>query len=393
MRVALVGLLALAGIAHAQKPSPEVTKEFQAGVDAFRLGKYPEAIMHLEAARRLDPKLAGPHRFLAAVAHAQQKWPDCIEHARKALALNPVSQELADTRKLHDDCRGSDGRPPFRGELGDGAAIAVTTNVPGATVKIRGLTYGGTPMAPRPIAPGRLAVDIEKFGYLTAHVDVEALAGVVTDLDVQLEAGEEPNQTPLKPRTGWLVVPRGTRILVDGRTMAVPADGRLELAPGVRIVEVTEPGKDPWRRRVAITAELDTRIEPVLVDSGPRESKRRIGRLLVGGGIGLFGFGVAAFYVSRNATSDAKDILRVEIGRPIGDTTPPLHTRADFEAARDKATTWSTLSNVAYGAAFVAGGLGAYFWYRNRAVGDDDVPEFALAPIPGGALLTRSAAW
>lgn len=391
MRLAIL-VVALAGTARAQRPSAEVTKEFQAGVDAFRLGKYPEAIMHLEAARRLDPKLAGPHRFLAAVAHAQQKWPDCIEHARKALALNPVSQELADTRKLHDDCRGSDGRPPFRGELGEGAAIAVTTNVPGATVKIRGLTYGGTPLAPRPIAPGRLAVDIEKFGYLTAHVDVEALAGVVTDLEVQLEPGEEPNQAPIKPRTGKLVVQGKARILIDGRTVAVPADGRIELAPGVHIVEITESGKDPWRRRVAITAELDTKVEPVLVDSGPRESGRRIGRLLVGGGIALFGAGVAAFYVSRNATSDAKDILRVEIGRPVGDTTPPLHTRADFEAAREKANRWSTLSNLTYGAAFIAGGLGAYFWYRNRAP-SDDVPEFALAPVAGGAMLTRSAAW
>ncbi|MEO8698537.1 MAG: tetratricopeptide repeat protein [Kofleriaceae bacterium] len=383
-------LIVVAVFAATSTAYADVTKEFQAGVDAFRLGKYAEAIEHLEAARKLDPKLPGPHRFLAAVAHAQSKWADCVDHARKALALNPISQELADTRKLHDDCRASDGRSPFRGELGEGAAIAVTANVQGAMVKIRGLTYGGTPLAPRPIAPGRLAIDVEKFGYLTVHTDIDALPGVVTDLDVTLERGEETGQAPVKPRSGWLVVPPGSHLTIDGRIIAVTADGRIKLAPGVRVVEITEAGKDPWRRRVAISAELDTTLEPVLVDSGPRESKRRIGYLVAGGGVALLGLGVGAFYISRNAIEDAKDILRVEQARPIGE--PAVHTRADFEAARDKANRWSTISNLAYGAGFVAGGIGAYLWYRNRAP-SDDTPEFALAPVAGGAVVTRSAAW
>jgi hypothetical protein len=180
----------------------ELTREFQAGVDAYRLGKYDEARAHLDKAQALDPRLPGPHRFLAAVAQAQHRWVDCIAEARRALQLNPRSQELVETRKLHDDCRASDGRPVYRGELGDSGAIAVTANVTGATVRIAGLRYGGTPVEPRLIKPGAIQLDIDKPGYKPGHVAVEALPGIVTDVSVELEAvaaGPPPPAAPAKP--------------------------------------------------------------------------------------------------------------------------------------------------------------------------------------------------
>jgi tetratricopeptide (TPR) repeat protein len=172
-----------------------VTREFQSGVDAYRLGKYDDARAHLEKAQALDPRLPGPHRFLAAVAQAQRRWTDCIAAARRALELNPRSTELADTRRLHDSCRESDGRPAYRGELGDAAAIAVTANVSGATVRIAGLRYGGTPVAPRLIKAGVLRVDVEKSGWKPAHVTIDALPAIVTDIAVDLE----PLAPPARP--------------------------------------------------------------------------------------------------------------------------------------------------------------------------------------------------
>lgn len=177
-----------------------LTKEFQAGVDAYRLGKYDDARAHLDKAQAIDPKLPGPHRFLGAVAQAQHRWADCIAETRRALQLNPRSQEVAETRKLHDDCRASDGRPGFTAELGDGAAIAVvTTNVTSATVRIGGLRYGGTPVEPRLIKPGTLEMEIEKLGYKVARLTVDALPGIVTDVAVELEAAEAKPSAPLAP--------------------------------------------------------------------------------------------------------------------------------------------------------------------------------------------------
>jgi len=182
------GAVVAAAPGAAAGPVPaNLTREFQAGVDAYRLGKYDDARAHLEKAQAIDPRLPGPHRFLAAVAQAQHRWADCIAETRRALQLNPHSQEIAETRKLHDSCRESDGRPLYQGELGDSAAIAVTANVPGATVRIAGLRYGGTPVAPRLIKPGTLRVDIEKAGWKAAHVTIEALPSVVTDIVVELE--------------------------------------------------------------------------------------------------------------------------------------------------------------------------------------------------------------
>jgi hypothetical protein len=159
--------------------------------------KYDEARAHLDKAQAIDPKLPGPHRFLAAVAQAQHRWAGCIAETRRAPQLNPHSKELGEARKLHDDCRAGDGRPAYTAELGEGAAIAVvTTNVTGATVRIGGLRYGGTPVEPRLIKPGTLVLDIDKQGYKPAHLTVDALPGVVTDVVVELEAADARSAPP-----------------------------------------------------------------------------------------------------------------------------------------------------------------------------------------------------
>ena len=193
MRSAGLVVLLASGIASAQPA--ELTKEFQAGIDAYRLGKYDEARAHLEKARSIDPKLPGPHRFLAAVAQAQERWPDCIESAHAALEAKANSVEAVDTRKLYETCRVKAGRTPVPADLGDSAAIAVTTNVPGATVRINGLTYGGTPMPPRSITPGSLEVDIDKPGWKSAKTSVKAVSGIVTDVIIDLDP-EEVSQGP-----------------------------------------------------------------------------------------------------------------------------------------------------------------------------------------------------
>jgi tetratricopeptide (TPR) repeat protein len=180
-------------------PAAEIAREFQAGADAYRLGKYEEARLHLDKVLRLDPTLPGPHRFLAAVASAQQHWDECIAEARRAIQLNPRSREIADTRKLHDECRARLGRPAYRAVLGEGAAIAVVSNVAGAMVRIGGLRYGRTPVAPRRIRPGAHELDLDKQGFRRAHRAVNVLPGIVTDVVIDLEP-MRPDPPPATPR-------------------------------------------------------------------------------------------------------------------------------------------------------------------------------------------------
>jgi hypothetical protein len=81
-----------------------------------------------------------------------------------------------------------------------GTAVAVTSNVPGATVRIGGLTYGGTPLTPRPIKVGKLVIAIEKVGWKRAELEIEAIPGIVTDVVVEL-APMPPKAKP-RGRTG-----------------------------------------------------------------------------------------------------------------------------------------------------------------------------------------------
>lgn len=394
LRSAVV-VVALTAMAQAQ-PSPELTKEFQAGVDAYRLGKFDEARTHLEAAKKLDPKLPGPNRFLAAVAQAQQRWQDCIDASRTAIELNPRSAEIAETRKLHDECRASAGRAPYREELGDSAALAVQTNAIGATVKVGGLNYGGTPLAPRPITAGVLEIDLEKPGYLPKHVSVNALPGIVTDVIIDLET--DPNaqvstglgETKPLEKVGKLVVPTEiTEITVDGKVMT-PKDGVLELESGTRVIEVTKPGHDPWRRRVRINVSQKTPISPTFVETSARETKETIAIALLGGGLAISAVGFYAALKADDFASEAREIARLETSRPPAGK----YTRADFDAKRDDAKKWGLISDVTLGVGLATIGVSALYFYLGGKERSDVPPPYAVAPVSGGgAMLVRGVSW
>jgi hypothetical protein len=394
-------VLLVARVAAAQ-PSQDVVREFQAGVDAFRLGKYDDARVHLEKARTLDPKLPGPHRFLAAVAQAQNKPDECIAEARAAIVANPTSKEIIETRKLHEACRVAAGRAPLRDELGDQGAIAVTANVPGATVIVAGTDYGGTPIEPRSVKPGKIDVVIEKEGWKTQHVTAEVVAGIATDIAVELEpdfsVDARPNE-PVKPRThkGVLAVGGVGDVSVDGKRLADAR--RIELEEGVHVVEIRGDGVDLWRRRVKILEGQTRALEPVLVSTRKREGRVHVGLALVATGGALAIVGVACALASESAANEARDIARVETARdptqPLSTTgaIEPVRTRADFERARTRATNWAIASDVSYGVALVAGAIGAYYLWRGERDRADVPPPFAIAPARGGAIVAKELRW
>ncbi len=393
VRSAAAILIALTTAVAAQ-PASGLTKEFQEGVDAFRLGKFDEAKAHLDRAKALDPKLPGPHRFLAAVAQAQGRWQDCIDSARAAIELNPRSAEIGDTRKVHDECRLSAGRAPYRDELGENAAIAVVTSVAGATVKIGGLNYGGTPLAPRPITAGPLEIDVEKIGWKPVHVSVNALAGMVTD--VVLELDPDPNavnpdvdiKRPSSVTSGYLVVKDVEAITVDGQTLK-RVNGKFEVAPGTHVIEIERAEHDPWRRRVRITAGQNTPVAPEFVATAPRQHKENLGIALVSGGAAIAVFGFFAQLKSTDAAAEAREIARLEGSRP----PKGEFTRSDFDDAHDRAVKWSRISNVTYLAALAAFGTGAVFLFLGGRERSDAPPPFAIIPISGGAVVSRGASW
>jgi hypothetical protein len=399
MRSLALGLCLLATPAFAQEAT-DLSKVFQAGVDAYRLGKYDEARVHLQKARDMDPRLPGPYRFLAALGHVQGKWDECTTNAYKALELNPKSSEAPDTRKLYEECRRSAGRSPYAQDLGDSAAVAVTANVPGAAVTINELGYGATPLEPRPITPGELEVKIEKQGWKPRTVKVNAIAGVVTDIAVDLEPDPEAQaamQVAPKevPKIGWLMFPTGQHtVSIDGKV--TPPAERVELSPGTHTLEVQAPGKDPWRRRFRITVGQKTTVAtPELVETAQRESMETRGYYVIGAGGALLLGGFVTALVSRDAAAEARDIVRIERARNPSDPlagVAPIRTRADLEDARDRASRYGLYSNVSYGLGLVGVGVGAYFLYKGGRESHDP-PPFAMAPTRGGVFFAKEVAW
>lgn len=409
----VLALVVVSRVAAAQPA--EFTKEFQAGVDAYRLGKLDEARTRLEKARDLDPKLPGPYRFLAAVSQAQGRWQDCIDNARKALELNPRSAEVMDTRKLVEGCRVSAGRAPYRLELGDSAAITVTTNVSAATVKINGLTYGGTPIAPRPISAGVLDVEIDKLGWKTSKTTINALPGIVTDIVVDLEpdpnaqGGGELGPKQTKFVKGYLdVLPakggQSAEVLIDDKRIdgkpGPNSTTRYELDNGVHVIEVRSAGADVWRRRVRIGGGQRTVIEPELVITASREKAETLGLYIVAGGGVLIAGGFVAALVAKDAAAEARDIARVERSRdptrPLSETASiaPVRTRDDLQDARDRSSRFAVISNAAYLTGLITAGVGAYFLYKGARERTDITPPFAVSPISGGgALISKEVAW
>jgi hypothetical protein len=407
-------LAALAGSAHAQQaPSPQFTREYDAGRDAYRLGKFDEAREHLEKAKAFEPKLPGPYRYLAAVDQAEQKFADCVIDARMAMQLNPASTELPETIKLHDACRASLGRPAFEfSKDSTGGAISVTSNVEGAAVTLNGLKYGATPLAPREVVSGDAEIGVSKVGYLPATKKVYVLVGVVTDVDVTLD--KDPNYKDTDnagashvtvPTTGFLVlsgVPNGTFTL-DGTAVTLK-EGAIESDPGVHEVVVNAPGMESWRRRVRFARGQKITIDVALTSSDQRSSSRGLGLTLVSVGALLAAGSAGAGIYSYHQAQIAHDWVRIEQTRPTGvpiDQTGaalPVHTRADIDAQNQKAKNWGYVADGALAAGAISAGIGVYYLLKDRPSEQEGKPApFAIAPIIGhgdtGFVVAKEVRW
>lgn len=374
--VVLASIVSLA-VAQPAAPPPAFTQAFQDGTDAYRLGDYVAARAHLERARDLAPHLPGPHRFLAAVDAAEGKHDACVAAARRAIAANPQSTEIAATRKLHDDCRAALGRAAFLGDYADGGAIGVIANVSGAVVTVGGLRAGATPLAPRPIGLGDVEVEVAKPGWKPARATATILPGVVTDVELVLvEEPLAPVETgpPALPTVGWLVVavPPGAAIRIDGADAPPPDDrGRLPLLPGDHDVEIRGDAGEA-RRTVRVSRGQETRVTMTLVPRGARAARRRLGTIVLGVAAGAGAAGVVTGVLAMRDADTARDWAELERLRPfavpIEETTAqaPLHTRADIEARSDRARTLSVASAIGYGVAAAALAAGVYLHVTAR---------------------------
>jgi PEGA domain len=277
IRTCVVACAFLCIVTAASQTNP-LNREFQDGVDAYRLGDYAQARVHLEKARALDAKLPGPHRFLAAVAFAENQFKDCVTHAEIALRLAPQSREIQDTRKLHEACRLADGRPAFTGRFGEGGAITVNAVAAGvsvvAAVSINGKSSGVTPTAARAIPAGLHQIRVIRSGLPEATATVTVLPGVVIDVELVLSP-PGPTAAPT-PARGWIELsPAGLQaatITIDG--VAIDLAARIALIPGRHTIVIVKPGKLPWSQSFEVAVDQVKKLTPVFRDARNKQGSR-----------------------------------------------------------------------------------------------------------------------
>lgn len=392
------------GSARAQpaQPSPEYMKTYSLGIDAYNggilKGDFAEAKRLFAKTAKLDDRFPGPFRYLALIAKAEKEFEVCLEHAFKAVALNPTADTAPATRTMHAECRKELGRPEFRGQYGGGGAIWVATpGLDGAKVILNALTYGATPFEPRAFAIGAVEVKVTKDGFLPGTAKTEVLEGMVTDVIFELQkdpkaVGVGTTGDPVQDANqGWVKLktsPADAKIVFDGKPAELDAQGRIKAAPGTYEVNVTAPGHESWNRRVQVNKGQSREIDVSLRSAATRKSLRKRGyiSLAVAAGLGIVGatFGVMELH----AHEEASDIWTNETTRPR--TTPlsesgavvPVKTRDDLQDATDRGKRYAVISAVSFGLAAAALGASIYFFAQERPA---ERPGFklplAFAPI------------
>jgi hypothetical protein len=187
----LLVVLAVAAGASAGEPSREQRFQaaWEAGQDAFNLGKYPEARRQFQRARDLAPRRPGPHRWLGRVARVLEDWEGCVASGTTAVRLKPDSPQTPEVKKDLDACREALGRPLYRRPLAAGqGALSVVADVEGAAVTVDGIAKGTTPVEPMPLNQGMHRVRLVAEGLPPAEVEVDVVPGIVVDAVVALRA-------------------------------------------------------------------------------------------------------------------------------------------------------------------------------------------------------------
>lgn len=385
----------VAGPASAQV-KPGFERAYTAAQDAYNLGSYDKARALFEAARK-EQDLPGPYRWLAQVAKVQGRFEDCLTEAAAYLAKVPEGKLVPDVRALHAACRAELGRPAAPPDLGDSGALAVTSNVEGATITLNGLKYGATPMLPRAVTAGRVQVGISARRYLAREVEVDVVAGIVTDVRIDLEVDPEaPPEASLgdpvrEVKVGWLVfavsTPHAT-VTIDGKAAAPDERGRLEHTPGLHEVVIRAPGYEAWRRRVRVVRGQQRTLAVTLRDQQALSRYRRWGYVSLGTAAVATLAGVVLSFREQDARERAQDIWDVETRRPVPPLDDlsdqvPVRTRADLNDAVDDARAWRTWSTVAFGVAAVATGASIYLFVKERPVERAGFAlPLAVTPVP-----------
>ena len=319
------------------------------------LGKYQQAVKLFRKAVGLFPKLAGAWRNLGLAHEGLEQWKRAIATYEKYLALAGTGGKYSlKVMERINECRKKLGqKPKIFSLLGKPGKIVLKVNVPGAAIKLDGLLRGSSPVDALPVNAGLHVVSVTKQGYLPFTRSLGVKAGQTVRVEVTLK--KDPSYTP--PRRVRAITHQraadeaylrvdspaeGVQVRVDGEPLSRNEQGWW-VAPkprGEAVVEVSAPGRHPWRARVRLLRGLKKTLRPLL----PLESKKRTYRLW-----GWVSLGLAAVLAGTGGVFGALENKKYEQVRDRR-----ADTRAELDDLREQGKRYGNVAIGLYAAAGAA---------------------------------------
>ncbi|HSZ81643.1 MAG TPA: PEGA domain-containing protein [Polyangia bacterium] len=196
------------------------------------------------------------------------------------------------------------------------AQLVVTAAVPGAEVVVNGKRVGATPLpASIAVAPGKVTVELQRAGYLTASQAISLDEGARGELTFTLR--EDPGAPPsLKGRLVVTASEPGAEMSVDGGARQ-PVAGAVTMPVGPHQVRLEKGGFEVAERNVEIINGQDASLLVTLVPTtdteatrdAARSTVRNAGWALVIAGAALLAGGVVYGVVSQHDTTSSQNNL------------------------------------------------------------------------------------
>ncbi|MBS2017142.1 MAG: PEGA domain-containing protein [Deltaproteobacteria bacterium] len=261
--VASLHLLASTSVAHADPPEPgpnpaavEAAANAKArGDDLLVGGRHAEALAAYQESYALkkDPavlyNIGRAHQGLGA-------FPDALDALEEFASTAPPSI-LARVP----------GLPNLLAEVrAKVATVAISVDVPGATVKLGSRVVGTTPLAkPLRTGTGQFQLVVEKEGYFP-YSKSHAFAAGVSTLDIMLHSkAKEAIVSVTSPIIG-------AKLRIDGRDQGtVPTE--VALSPGSHRLDLERDGYKPAQTSIALLAGERTSVDVPMQKTAPITAK------------------------------------------------------------------------------------------------------------------------
>lgn len=326
LAIALSVALSSQGASAADDPaSVELARSlFNAGAQAYSVGKYAAAVKAFDQAYKLSPRptiafsLAQAHRREYVVTKQLDSLRGAVKYFREYIAqveqggrredataaLAELEPMLAKMEEASPSGAGASTPPPTPAKA-QAAQLMISPDVKEAMVSLDGGKPGPVPYI-KDVDPGPHKLKVTADGYYDYERDIDVKPGqVVPVLDVPLRE---------KPARLSIDAPSGADVFIDGRlATTTPLLSPLEVPAGRRFIAVIKAGNKAFSEDITFARGEQKKLTIKLPTTGQRIAAYSG---LIGGAV-VAGLGVVGAVLAQGQEERAQKIVDAKMSRNI----------------------------------------------------------------------------